>query len=67
MPKIKINRDRCKGCLLCIASCPKGLIKQDKKFNSGGIRTVLFEDSGKCSGCTFCALICPDVCIEVFK
>lgn len=68
MGRIKINSDKCKGCALCIVSCPKELIKEAKKLNKRGIRVVELSDpEGKCTGCAMCAIICPDVCIEVYK
>ncbi|MDD4980417.1 MAG: 4Fe-4S dicluster domain-containing protein [Candidatus Omnitrophica bacterium] len=67
MGKITINKDKCKGCLLCISVCPKGLIVVDKNFNALGVRPVKFQESTECLGCSLCAIICPDCCIEVFK
>jgi len=67
MPKIKINRQKCKGCLLCVGVCPRGLITMDPKLNEKGLRPVRIEKEGECLGCAVCAIICPDVCIEVYK
>ena len=67
MPKITINKDKCKGCLLCVGVCPRGLIIVDEEFNSRGIKPVKFKAGGKCVGCAMCAIICPDCCIEVYK
>jgi len=75
MAKIKIDSDKCKGCLLCISFCPKGLIAIDKKLNQRGVKPVKFSclppEAGKenteCLGCAMCAIICPDCCIEVYK
>jgi len=67
MAKIVINREKCKGCLLCMVFCPKGLIQPDRKFNRRGIKPVKFKDNGECLGCAMCAVICPDCCIEVEK
>lgn len=67
MAKITINKERCKGCLLCVAFCPKGLIKKSSRFNKRGLNFVEFKDSGECLGCLRCAIICPDCCIEVYK
>jgi len=67
MAKIIIDRERCKGCLLCVGVCPKGLIQPDKKLNRRGARPVKFEGDAECSGCAMCAIICPDCCIEVEK
>jgi len=66
MPKIKINKSRCKGCLLCVANCPKALIKVAEELNIKGVKTAVFR-GGKCSGCGMCFIICPDGAIEVFK
>ena len=65
MPYIKIKKDRCKGCMLCIEACPKKLIKKSTTMNKRGVIYVEFE--GDCTGCTMCAITCPDVCIEVYK
>ncbi|OGX31436.1 MAG: hypothetical protein A3G37_01370 [Omnitrophica WOR_2 bacterium RIFCSPLOWO2_12_FULL_46_30] len=66
MAYIKLDREKCKGCMLCISVCPKGQLKEDKGLNKKGIRPVRFLDKD-CSGCAFCAIICPDCCIEVYK
>ncbi|MBU1077559.1 MAG: 4Fe-4S dicluster domain-containing protein [Spirochaetes bacterium] len=68
MSSITIKNDLCKGCELCISTCPSKLIKLSKKFNSKGLHYVEFTDpDGKCTGCTLCAVICPDAAIEVNK
>lgn len=67
MAKITIDKDKCKGCLLCISVCPKNLISADKKLNRHGVKPVKFMESDECIGCMMCAIICPDCCIEVYK
>ncbi|PIP19117.1 MAG: 2-oxoacid:acceptor oxidoreductase [Candidatus Omnitrophica bacterium CG08_land_8_20_14_0_20_41_16] len=67
MPKIIIDKDKCKGCLLCVSVCPKKLFSQDKNLNAKGLNPVKFQDKSGCLGCAFCAIICPDCCIEVYK
>lgn len=66
MPKVKINKERCKGCYLCVANCPKGLIKIAKEMNMKGVKPAFFS-GGKCTGCAMCAVICPDCGIIVYK
>jgi 2-oxoglutarate ferredoxin oxidoreductase subunit delta len=66
MAKIKIDKSRCKGCLLCVVNCPKGLIKVSKELNIKGVKTAVFL-GGKCSSCGMCFIICPDGAIEVYK
>lgn len=69
MPKVKVNKNRCKGCYLCIAYCPKGMLEKDSQLNVLGIQAVVFKNGkeDQCSGCGFCALICPECAIEVEK
>jgi len=67
MAKITVNREKCKGCLLCISICSKGLLRVDEKLNTRGIKPVKFIDNSQCLGCMMCAVICPDCCIEVYK
>lgn len=67
MGKIIINRDKCKGCLLCVSVCPKGLLITEEDLNSRGVNPVKFKGSDECLGCSLCAIICPDCCIEVYK
>jgi 2-oxoglutarate ferredoxin oxidoreductase subunit delta len=67
MPKITINKDKCKGCLLCVSFCPKHAIVIEEKLNKRGVKPVAFDDAAGCIGCAMCAVICPDCCIEVYK
>ena len=67
MAKIKINKDRCKGCYLCVVNCPNGLIKVSTSMNVKGVKAAYFSGSSKCTGCAMCAVICPDCGITVFK
>jgi len=67
MAKIKIDREKCKGCLLCISSCQKGSITVDQHLNKRGVKPVKLKDNALCLGCMMCAIICPDCCIEVYK
>ncbi len=69
---IKIDRELCKGCGLCIAACPKGSIRISNKLNLKGYGPAEYIESHrarnrKCTGCALCAIICPDVAIEVFR
>ncbi|OPX23383.1 MAG: hypothetical protein B1H03_01845 [Planctomycetales bacterium 4484_113] len=66
---IEILDDTCKGCLLCVAACPKSLLHQTKKkINKRGLYPVEFVDpEGKCNACRLCAIVCPDVAIRVYK
>jgi Indolepyruvate ferredoxin oxidoreductase, alpha and beta subunits len=66
MARIKIDKDKCKGCYLCIVNCPNSLIKVESELNVKGVKSAVFA-GGKCTGCAMCALICPEFIIEVYK
>ena len=64
---IHIDRERCKGCTLCIEFCPKKAIIISDDLNLKGYYVAAFDYSKECTGCATCAIICPDVAIEVEK
>ena len=67
MAKIKIEKEKCKGCFLCVAVCPKELILVSRRLSTRGVNYVECIDEEKCIGCGQCAIICPDCCIEVYR
>ncbi|MFH1672567.1 MAG: 4Fe-4S dicluster domain-containing protein [Pseudomonadota bacterium] len=69
---IRIDQERCKGCGLCIETCPHGLIVLSASFNLKGYlpaehRENETDSNRKCNGCALCAIICPDIAIEVYR
>ena len=67
MGKIVIDKERCKGCQLCVATCPQKMILLSEGFNEKGYHFVFRQESEECTGCAMCGRICPDMAIEVFK
>ncbi|MBU4560913.1 ferredoxin family protein [bacterium] len=65
--KIVIDKERCKGCKLCIPVCPKNLITMSQRLNSKGYHPAEQAKEGECTACGLCYLICPDVAIEIWK
>jgi 2-oxoglutarate ferredoxin oxidoreductase subunit delta len=63
--KIVIDTERCKGCGLCIAVCPKGDIVISTESNQSGYFPAEAKNTG-CTACTRCAVVCPEGIIEVF-
>jgi 2-oxoglutarate ferredoxin oxidoreductase subunit delta len=64
--RIIINIERCKGCGLCVAVCPKSGIAISKKSNKSSYFPAQPSNTD-CTGCAVCAIVCPDVAIEVFR
>ncbi len=63
---IQIQVEACKGCELCIESCPQESLALSKEINAKGYHyAVLIEDN--CTGCVNCALVCPDAVITVYR
>ncbi|MFW6438186.1 MAG: ATP-binding protein, partial [Armatimonadota bacterium] len=67
MPRVKIDAERCKQCVLCIEICPRDALKVGEETNSRGFYPVVMRDEDRCTGCGQCALVCPSVCIEVYR
>ncbi|MDF2635950.1 MAG: 4Fe-4S ferredoxin iron-sulfur binding protein [Pelosinus sp.] len=67
MPRPVFRGERCKGCGLCVAICPKKIIKIGTHFNSRGYRPATCVDEALCIGCTLCGKTCPDLVIEIYK
>jgi len=65
--RIEINGERCKGCELCIAFCPKHIITVSPRLNAAGYLPATCADNRECTGCAFCATVCPEVAIEVYR
>ena len=64
---ITIDRELCKGCLLCVRACPVKVLEEDTVINSSGSYPVKTVKEDKCIACGNCYEMCPDVCIEVYE
>jgi 2-oxoglutarate ferredoxin oxidoreductase subunit delta len=62
---LKISKNRCKGCGLCIEVCPQKTLKLSTMFNESGYHFVEISEDN-CKGCKRCTIICPDTAIEIF-
>ena len=63
--RAKIDKEKCKGCVLCTEACPQKILEMSTKVNKRGLHYVEITDTGKCTGCALCALVCPDCAIEI--
>ncbi len=63
--KVTIDRNRCKGCELCVHACPKGVLAMSEEINEKGYFFAQVKNQDDCTACRFCAMVCPDVAIEI--
>jgi len=65
---LTFDRDRCKGCELCIAACPRQILALDlTTVNKKGYHPAGVTDISRCIACACCARMCPDSVITVEK
>ena len=64
---IEIDKDKCKGCELCVVACPKDIIRMSKDVNGKGYHYAEFFNPEPCVGCADCAVVCPDGVITVYR
>ena len=67
--RVVIDEGRCKGCELCTAACPQGVLSMaNDRLNARGYHPVrLIDSQSRCTGCGLCAVVCPDVCFIVYR
>lgn len=64
---VRIDRERCKGCDLCIAVCAGAVLRMAEELNSRGEHFAEVVDIAKCTGCRNCSDMCPDTAIEIVR
>ena len=62
---VTIDHERCKGCELCVVSCPKKVLVMSTKMNRRGQHFAQVAKAEDCVGCAQCSDICPDTAIEI--
>jgi 2-oxoglutarate ferredoxin oxidoreductase subunit delta len=65
MPRIDIDKERCKGCELCVKACPQGILGMSTEINSKGYFYSTVVEPMKCIGCRLCCITCPDVAMSL--
>ena len=64
---VRIEAEQCKGCRLCVETCPRKCIVIGNDINSMSYQYARFEQRG-CTACGFCFYICPEPgAITVYK
>ncbi len=71
MAKVKgtivVDEEVCKGCEICVISCPTHVISMSSEVNGKGYHYAYLNDADGCTGCTNCAVVCPDAVITVYR
>lgn len=63
--RIIIDETYCKGCELCLHTCPKKIFRRSGRRNAKGYALPLTQDVEACSGCRTCEWICPELAVTV--
>ena len=64
---VQVDRERCKGCGVCVASCPCKVLALSTEVNGKGYPFAEMIAPDQCTGCASCGIICPDSCITVYR
>ncbi|MFH1665132.1 MAG: 4Fe-4S binding protein [Candidatus Omnitrophota bacterium] len=64
---VKVNEERCKGCMLCVAVCPRKCLEASGEVSARGTQGVVVSGRDACTGCGMCVLVCPDCAIEIVE
>ena len=56
---VKINVEECKGCGLCVDSCPPKCLSLGTELNAYGAHPAEYAGEG-CTGCGICFNCCPE-------
>jgi 2-oxoglutarate ferredoxin oxidoreductase subunit delta len=60
-----IETERCKGCGLCVAVCPKKVLELASEVNTKGYFPAFRARPDDCIHCAICCNMCPDVAITI--
>lgn len=65
--RVIIDKERCKGCALCLEACSRGLLRMSEDLNARGSRFVESDTPHSCKGCLLCATMCPDAALQIVE
>jgi Pyruvate/2-oxoacid:ferredoxin oxidoreductase delta subunit len=56
---VKVNEAECKGCELCVQSCPPKCLELSPELSPYGVHPAKYTGEG-CTGCGICFYCCPE-------
>jgi len=56
---VTIDSEECKGCALCVETCPPECLELDPHLNPYGVHPARYTGAG-CTGCGICFYCCPE-------
>ncbi len=56
---VTINTEECKGCGLCVESCPPKVLELEAGLNHYGVHPAHYKGD-ECTGCGICFYCCPE-------
>ncbi len=57
--KVAVNIEECKGCGLCVESCPPKCLELEHALSPYGVHPARYTGAG-CTGCGICFYCCPE-------
>lgn len=65
--RVSFDESSCKGCGLCVAVCPRKIIRLSEEINVLGYHPARVDRQDECISCALCARMCPDCVITVYR
>ena len=62
---IEIDRNLCKGCGICVASCKYSVLRMSDTRGRQGYLVPEVVALRNCKKCMLCEMVCPDLAIEI--
>jgi NAD-dependent dihydropyrimidine dehydrogenase PreA subunit len=60
MNYVKVSADQCKGCRVCVHTCPHHCLVIGSEFNALGYQNSVFIGEDRCTACGLCFYACPE-------
>ena len=62
-----IDKERCKGCEICVEVCQTSVLEISEKQNAQGYSFPVATAPDRCISCGLCEMLCPDFAIWILS